>query len=148
MTGTARPTPATRITVRRGVIGLLERDDHLLMIQRALHVPKGGTWCFPGGHLEPGENARMAVVREMYEELGITVAPTVRLGAVRIERRYVLGVWGVKFVSGEIRASDQEVADYRWVPVHEVRKIAPGLPSNEIVAEMIERRNGAPSRGR
>ena len=33
----------------------------------------GGGWEFPGGKIEPGEAARDAVVREMQEELNVTV---------------------------------------------------------------------------
>lgn len=29
-----------------------------------------GQWAFPGGHIEPGETALMAAVRECYEETG------------------------------------------------------------------------------
>lgn len=44
---------------------------------RALLVRKQGTIAFmqPGGKIEPGENAREALVRELSEELTLTVDP-------------------------------------------------------------------------
>lgn len=124
--------------VRRGVIGLLSRGAEYLMIQRSLHVPKGGTWCFPGGHVEWGETPKRAVVRELAEELGIEVRPTVRLGALRIlDSNHVLVVWRVELVGGDFRPHAPEVADYRWVPPGEIATITPGLPSNLQVLRML-----------
>lgn len=124
--------------VRRGVIGLLTRGTDYLMIQRSLNVPKGGTWCFPGGHVEAGETPAQAVVREMHEELGVVVRPTLRLGAIRIlDTRHILAVWRVQHVSGEIRPHAGEVADVRWVPLDDIPVIHPGLPSNASVLEML-----------
>ena len=92
------------LKIPRGVIGILSRGDEYLMIRRAAGVPKGGAWCFPGGHVEPGETPRKAVVREMAEELGIGVAPTIRIGAVRVpDSGYVLAVWCVRHSSGVFR---------------------------------------------
>ena len=34
-----------------------------LMVRRAAGIPAGGTWCSPGGGIEPGESAEEAVVR-------------------------------------------------------------------------------------
>jgi 8-oxo-dGTP pyrophosphatase MutT (NUDIX family) len=41
---------------------------HLLMIERG----DGHGWAVPGGHVEPGEAALYAAVRELYEETGLT----------------------------------------------------------------------------
>ncbi|MFF3341234.1 NUDIX domain-containing protein [Streptomyces flavidovirens] len=35
-----------------------------------------GTWCIPGGHLEPGEEPRDCVIRELQEEMQLFVAPS------------------------------------------------------------------------
>ena len=50
-------------TIARGVC---LRDGHLLVCQPA----KGGRCYLPGGHVEFGETARQALVREIKEELG------------------------------------------------------------------------------
>ena len=129
-------TPPPR--VRRGVIGILSRGRDYLLIQRALCVPKGGTWCFPGGHLEAGENARAAVQRELLEELGIVIRPTLRIGAVHVpDSRHVLAVWRVEHVSGEFRICEKEIADYAWRSADEIRTLDKGLPSNEYVLRLL-----------
>lgn len=129
--------PASRLGPRRGCIGLLLDGGRCLMIQRALHLRRGGAWCFPGGHVDPGENARHAVVREILEEVNLVVAPHHRFGAVRVEREYVLAVWGVRYVGGELRPNPAEVADVRWVPLQAVAGIVPGLASNASVSRML-----------
>ncbi|MDQ8020202.1 MAG: Nudix family hydrolase [Moraxellaceae bacterium] len=48
-------------------------DGSFLLGQRAPGAIYEGYWEFPGGKVEPGETPRDAVVRELQEELGITV---------------------------------------------------------------------------
>ena len=43
----------------------------LLMEVRSMNVLQPGEVCFPGGHIETGENCVDAALRETYEELGI-----------------------------------------------------------------------------
>jgi len=46
-------------------------------------IPRGMfDWVLPGGHIDPGERPRDAVVREMREETGIDVVPQMELGRI------------------------------------------------------------------
>ena len=127
--------------VRRGVIGILRRGDEYLMIRRAEGVAKPGCWCFPGGHVEPGETPRQAVGRELREELGIIVMPTRRLGAIRVlDSLHILVVWHVEHVSGDFQLAHKEIADMSWVRLEQIRTAHPGLPSNDRVLDMLCRK--------
>ena len=52
---------------------LVDADDRVLIAQRPAHKALGGLWEFPGGKIEPGERPEQALIRELDEELGITV---------------------------------------------------------------------------
>ncbi|UCE60934.1 MAG: NUDIX hydrolase [Phycisphaerales bacterium] len=126
--------------VGRGVIGVLSRRGHYLMIRRAAGLRKAGYWCFPGGHLEPGENSRDAIRRELAEELGVDVEPIKRLGSVRLlGPRYILAVWRVAHCGEDFNPAPAEIAEVRWVPADQVSTIQPGLESNARVAELLAR---------
>ncbi|EJL32202.1 (deoxy)nucleoside triphosphate pyrophosphohydrolase [Novosphingobium sp. AP12] len=53
---------------------LIDRTGGVLMQQRRFGGVHGGLWEFPGGKVEPGEDPEDAVVRELAEELGITLS--------------------------------------------------------------------------
>lgn len=138
--GGTREGSRSRITVKRGVIGVIQRQDRYLVVQRAAGVVKPGYWCFPGGHVERGENARAAVVRELREELAIDVVPMERVGAIRVgERQYVLAAWRVHMVNvdASITPAPAEIADYRWLTVREIRALPKCLASNDHLLQLL-----------
>ncbi len=55
------------------VVAITRRDGLFLAIRRGRTVAAGGRVCFPGGHIEPGEEEHQAVVRECLEELAAPV---------------------------------------------------------------------------
>jgi 8-oxo-dGTP diphosphatase len=52
---------------------LIDADNRVLIAQRPEGKTLAGLWEFPGGKLEPGERPEPALIRELAEELGITV---------------------------------------------------------------------------
>jgi 8-oxo-dGTP diphosphatase len=54
-------------------VALVDTDNRVLIAQRPQHKMLGGLWEFPGGKLHDGEPPEDALIRELDEELGITV---------------------------------------------------------------------------
>jgi 8-oxo-dGTP diphosphatase len=54
---------------------MLDSEGRVLLAQRPQHKQLGGLWEFPGGKLEAGEAPEDALIRELKEELDVTVEP-------------------------------------------------------------------------
>jgi 8-oxo-dGTP diphosphatase len=52
---------------------LIDADGRVLIAQRPQGKPMAGLWEFPGGKVEQGEWPETCLIRELNEELGITV---------------------------------------------------------------------------
>jgi ADP-ribose pyrophosphatase YjhB (NUDIX family) len=105
------------------------RNRQVLLVERGKGA-LAGLWSLPGGHIEPGETAAAAALREVMEETGIT-AELLGLADVRdIIRRdnagvvvahYVIAVYYGLWRAGEpVAASDSRAA--RFVPLAELEE--------------------------
>lgn len=52
---------------------LIDADGRVLFAQRPQGKPMAGLWEFPGGKVESGERPEVSLIRELKEELGISV---------------------------------------------------------------------------
>jgi 8-oxo-dGTP diphosphatase len=64
---------ATKI-VLVAACALVDSDGRVLVAQRPQGKPMAGLWEFPGGKVEHGERPEETLMRELKEELGITVS--------------------------------------------------------------------------
>lgn len=120
--------PSTRR--KRGVVGVIFRDERLLIIRRSMHVTAPNCLCLPGGGIEKGETESEALVREMQEELAIDVTP------VRLCWRSVTA-WGTNLAwwlaeldpSIEPVPNPAEVAEVHWMTAKQIREADGMLPS-------------------
>jgi 8-oxo-dGTP diphosphatase len=64
---------ATKI-VLVAACALVDSDGRVLVAQRPQGKPMAGLWEFPGGKVEHGERPEETLIRELKEELGITVS--------------------------------------------------------------------------
>lgn len=90
-------------------------------------------WQLPKGHLDPGETAEQAALREVAEEAGIEcdlLEPILEIkyrfthhgknGPLRILK--FVNFYLMRYVSGDVADHDDEVAEARWLPIDEALK--------------------------
>jgi 8-oxo-dGTP diphosphatase len=53
---------------------LVDADGRVLLAKRPPGRPLAGLWEFPGGKVERGETPEAALIRELEEELGVSIA--------------------------------------------------------------------------
>lgn len=106
-----------------GAVGAIITDDagRVLLIRRAKD-PGKGKFGLPGGFVDPGEAATEALVREVREELGLTVTELTILASfpnTYAFRGVVLPVLDLFYVcsvqaADDIQAAENEVASWQW----------------------------------
>jgi mutator protein MutT len=106
----------------------IERDDTYLILRRN-EEPLAGEWDLPGGFVEMGESPTEAVVREVGEETGLTVAPIEVIGAFTSAygdggRHTVDIAYRCRIESGEFELDTAEKSDAAWVRLEEMPTLA------------------------
>lgn len=104
-------------------VGIVLRDDQVLIALRPDHVHQGGLWEFPGGKVEPGETVQQALARELAEEVGLAVDTTSMSALAQLKFDYgdkvvLLDTWICPSSEGE--AKGLEGQPVRWVAVSEL----------------------------
>ena len=114
------------------------RNGRVLAARRTTPPEAAGRWEFPGGKVEPGETPEDAVVREVAEELGCTIAVDGWLeGQVPIGEKYVLTVAVAHLVEGE--PTPHEHDRVRWLDADELDDVDWLEPDRPFLPELRER---------
>lgn len=111
------------MTERIVVVGAALLDgDRLLAARRSAPPELAGRWELPGGKVEPGETPEAALVRELREELGVTVEALARVpGEWPLRPPCVLKVWTARLRTGSGDPKPlQDHDDLRWLSPGEI----------------------------
>mgnify|MGYP000589836916 FL=1 len=120
------------------VVAAVIRDGgRILATERGYGDFKGG-WEFPGGKMEPGETPEAAVVREIEEELRVTVRPTAFIETVEYDYptfHLTMHCFMCEVVSGEITLTEHLAM--KWL-TKETLETVDWLPADVSVVRKLE----------
>jgi 8-oxo-dGTP diphosphatase len=96
----------------------------VLLTQRKSGTHLAGAWEFPGGKVEPDEDPRDALVRELAEEIGVvaTVGSIVEVTFHRYPSKSVLLLfYEAQLAPGSLPPRALDVAAVRWAEASDLR---------------------------
>ena len=129
-----------------GVGAVIVEHNRALLIRRG-QPPLLGEWSLPGGVLECGEALCDAVVREAFEETGLTVEVGEMLGVYerviraddgRVRYHYILIDFLCHRVAGELRAGS-DASEVGWFCREELPSLKLAPDANDVVLKGLER---------
>lgn len=120
---------------------LRAEGQEFLLAQRPEGKVYAGYWEFPGGKVEPGESIRAALIRELQEELGITVSacsPWLTREHTYPHATVRLNFWRVTAWDGEIGiTAPLEHAAVDWQKCGKSATVSPVLPANDPIIKAL-----------
>ena len=135
-------TPENRFTVVAAVISDVE--GKILLARRPEGTHMAGLWEFPGGKVEDGESYSEALVRELNEELGISVEIGQPLTfAIHTEKdlEILLLFFSATIIAGRPRPLEGQ--EIMWVRPDELRSYQMPPPDDEVVSLLVNRNEGS-----
>ena len=127
-----------RIILNGSIAFIINKQGQILMQQRKYPY---GKWGLPGGLMELGESTKETVIREVYEETGLTLGELELFGVYSGKNYLCIAQNGDEFYvvttvyttsdySGELLINDNESLAFKWFYINE-------LPENRIHKEII-----------
>ena len=119
---------------KHGVVAILQdAQGRYLCIRRGLKLVRApGYWCFVGGEVEPNEALEVAIKREVFEEIGISVCVGAKVfEGLSPNGEFVLHWFRVQLDSSgvELKLHPHEVEEARWLNPAEITGLQPILPT-------------------
>ena len=112
---------------------LIDTDGRVLIAQRPADKSMAGLWEFPGGKVESGERPEQTLIRELSEELGITVredclAPLTFASHLYPDFYLLMPLYVCRLWNGFVQPL--EAQQLKWVRPHQLRQY-PMPPADE-----------------
>ncbi len=129
-----KATPEYRIAV-----GIVFKNGRVLITRRKPEGLLGGLWEFPGGKIRKGEMAETACIREIKEEVNLTVGIDSHLSHVRHAYTHFkirMEVFCCSHVSGRVRLNGP--ADHRWIKLEQLQNYPFPKANHKFLSQLMD----------
>lgn len=113
--------------------GAIFNENRFLIVKRSNYTRgEHGLWELPGGRMEFGETPEQTLIRELQEEVGLSVEimkPLKTWSFFRDENTQLVGITCLcKYKGGEVNLSVEHL-EYAWIRFEEMRNfdLVPGI---------------------
>ncbi|MBD5403689.1 MAG: NUDIX domain-containing protein [Treponema sp.] len=106
--------------MKKSIACIVYDDGKILIAHRNPVGDMGGRWEFPGGKVEPGEDEKDSIAREMMEEFGVVAEAKEKISSIQFEHRgeiFTLDAYLVVFEHNGMEKSFtlSEHTEYKWI---------------------------------
>jgi len=120
-----------------GVAAIISDADARILLQRN----KEGKWNLPAGAIDPGEKPAQAIVREVFEETGLSIRPDRILGVIGGAPEYRMTypngdviesttmIFECEVVGGELAPQDDETGELQYFAPDEMPNLIVPYPA-------------------
>jgi 8-oxo-dGTP diphosphatase len=120
---------------------LIDADNRVLIAQRPEGKQLAGLWEFPGGKLDPGERPEDALIRELAEELSITVkapclAPLTFASHAYDEFHLLMPLYVCRKWEGTVIPTEGQAV--KWARARDLRNYAMPPADAPLIAPLID----------
>jgi 8-oxo-dGTP pyrophosphatase MutT (NUDIX family) len=139
----ARRPARVRNAIAAGGVVVRDRDGKREVVLAGRH--SDGTWVFPKGTPDRGEELEDTALREVEEETGLKVKILAPIGSTdywfaapgeRVHK--IVHFFLMQPTGGDVSAHDHEYDEVRWVPVDEARRILSFQTYRDILDRALE----------
>jgi len=126
---------------------ICDEQNRLLLVRRSQN-PKKGLWHVPGGFIDAGETAEIALARECMEEVDLEISDIHYIGAFPNTYQYGGIIYNTLDIFYSAKSSNlkdaravSEVDLLKWVPLQEVNLHSVAFPSCQSAISLLQQKN-------
>jgi len=121
----------------RIAVGVVYKSGRVLITRRQPNGLLGGLWEFPGGKIKKGENAEAACVREIKEEVNLTVKVDAHLCLVKHAYTHFkirMDVFCCSYKAGRVKLNGP--VDHRWIKLNQLENFPLPKANHKFLAKL------------